>query len=140
MRVQTTCAFSPPLEGCVDDGAYYGLHHQHGIKLDGGFRSILCLEDEGQWCPFCAMAKYFIALQGEDNKKRARACFNTAKYYLNAITAELKLTKEKKRVIIPNEDTGIVILQVSGALFKKCDKHMHGVSGETSLTRTMGTG
>lgn len=120
----------PPLEDLVDEGTYYGLHHQHGIKMEGAFRSIKCLQDVDSWCPFCAMAEYFIKLQGADNKKRAQGCFSSAKYFLNAISAELRVGKDKKRNIVPSEDSGITILQISGALFKKCDKHMHGEWGD----------
>lgn len=120
----------PPVEGRVDEGTFYGRHRQHGIKMDGGFRSIRCLEDHGKWCPFCAMAHFFHKRPGEDNSKRARACFNNTRYYLNAITGEVRVTRDKRRVLRPNEETGIVILQISSSLFDKCYEHFTGEWGD----------
>lgn len=127
----------PPLEGLVsttDDGyaTYYGLAHQHGMKIDGGFRSIRCPEDKGGWCPFCTMAEYFKMQGDEDSKKRARACFSSAKYFLNAILGKLQehpKDKSRKR-IVSREDKGIVIVQLSNSLFKKVDEHRHGEWGD----------
>lgn len=117
----------PPVEGLVTPGTYYGLHHQHGFKIEGGFRAIRCLHDKGLWCPVCSMADHFRKLDDDDNKKRARACFSDARYFLNVISGTLnKVEKE----ITANEEIGVALLQVSNSLFQKCNEHRTGEWGD----------
>jgi hypothetical protein len=117
----------PPLEGLVQPGTYYGLHHVHGLRSEGAFRTVRCLRDKDWFCPLCAMGDFFRQFDDDDNKKRARNCYSNAKYFLNVI---LGSSDTKKKVITADEDAGIVMLQISNALFEKCDNHRHGEWGD----------
>ncbi len=115
----------PPLEDLTSPGKYYGLHHQHGMKLEGGFRSFRCLGDKNLWCPMCAMAEHFRKEEDKSSKDAARACFSSAKYFFNALTGVLSDGE-----ITPNEDSGIVILQTSNAVFQKFETIRKGEWGD----------
>lgn len=71
----------PGIEGKADKSTYYGRAMRHTLGSGSSFQHFRCLEDFGQWCPFCAASRIF----SEEDEDRSGNLRPRARYFLNVL-------------------------------------------------------